>query len=284
MWIIFYELLKLLCNYMYNYICSPLGGFGNQLFVIINTMLKAYNDNSIFTITTKRCSLEDMSNNKRLDERDIILKTLLKKLQEGKNYLYCKNVDNIINIKLSEVDYMQTLPEKELLYKLLKDTGIFEFRDEMKMKYHYLIKEGITVSLHIRHADYRPLGWILNNNYYFKCIRELKRIIGEDLHIKFLCFFHIIEDSVVHLINKLKDEFSGDDFLSIDVNIPPEEALMIQSMCNHNIVPNSTFSLWGSILNTDENSMIFYPSCAKALISECYIKKVKSCLISIPNN
>jgi len=267
---------------MYNYICSPLGGFGNQLFVIMNTMLKAYNDNSIFTITTRRCSIKDLSNNKRMDQRDIILKTLLKNLHEGKNDIYATdNEDDIIDFTFADVDYMQTLPEKEILYKLLDDAGIFEFRNEMKMKYDYLMKDIITVSLHIRHADFHDFNRVLNDNYYFNCIRELKCKLDKNIKIKFLCFFHILEVSVTHLIDNLKSEFSDDIFEPVDTNIPPEEALMIQSICDHNIVPNSTFSLWGAVLNTNENSIVLYPCWAPHLVPAKYIKKIKTSVISV---
>ena len=48
-------------------------------------------------------------------------------------------------------------------------------------------------------------------------------------------------------------------FKAIDVNIPDCYQIMIMSLCKHNIIANSTFSVWGSYFNNRNDKLVFYP-------------------------
>ena len=42
--------------------------------------------------------------------------------------------------------------------------------------------------------------------------------------------------------------------------IPDYEQMVLISLCQHNIMSKSSFSWWGSYLNTYENAVVCYPS------------------------
>lgn len=261
--------IKIFCNIMNNYKCRPCEGIGNQLYIIINTMSHAYKEKSYFSLNFTHGHLYDGYGNKRYDNKQFILTNLLNKIKEGKNDMYVKkiNVKSVTNINdicmhtLYKSSYIQHIfPEKLILYEVLKDAGIYEYQENIKEKYDYLVKDYITISLHIRHTDFKKMGWVLKSNYYIEGINKLKEKLHDKSNLKFLCFFHIKEQSVIELIDELENIFSNDKFECIDSNIPPDDQLMIQSICHHNIVANSTYSLWGAIINKSESSIIVYPN------------------------
>jgi hypothetical protein len=106
-----------------------------------------------------------------------------------------------------------------------------------------------TCSLHVRRGNYverqhfHPLQTI---DYYKQSIS----IIGEE--ILFLIFSDDIEWCKTNL-NFIKNKI----FISGNLDY---QDLYLMSMCNHNIIANSSFSWWGAWLNNHNNKKVIYPS------------------------
>jgi len=115
-------------------------------------------------------------------------------------------------------------------------------------KYPTLTFEN-TCSLHVRRGNYverqhfHPLQTI---DYYKQAIS----IIGEET--LFLIFSDDIEWCKTNL-NFIKNKI----FISGNLDY---QDLYLMSMCNHNIIANSSFSWWGAWLNENKNKKIIYPS------------------------
>lgn len=139
----------------------------------------------------------------------------------------------------------------------------------IQSKYRFTLCNEIC-SIHVRRGDYVPLA---NNhppcdmNYYEQAIKLIPS------HVKFLIFSDDIE--------WCKTQFLGDRFEFVENNSDHID-LYLMSLCNHNIIANSTFSWWGAWLNRNPNKIVIAPTIwfgpglrhhnIKDLIPETWIK------------
>lgn len=152
-------------------------------------------------------------------------KTLIKGYFQSEKY-FVQNRDRLLN--LYQIDDIT----KEYLFK----------------KYGEILKNK-TCSIHVRRGDYLNLP----NHHPTQSIEYYKKsieMIGEENY--FLIFSDDIkwcEENFDFIKNKIfiKNDFDYQD-------------LYLMSMCNYNIICNSTFSWWGSWLNTNENKKVIAPS------------------------
>jgi len=133
----------------------------------------------------------------------------------------------------------------------------------------------VTIAMHFRIGDYKHIQEahpILTLDYYKKALNHvIKNAHLPELNkmtnpIKFNvlifnqeCDNHVILDHMRELRNdpnlsrvcrfyKINDMF--DDW----------KQLLLMSVCNHNIIANSTFSWWGAYLNQNPSKIVCYPS------------------------
>ncbi len=129
--------------------------------------------------------------------------------------------------------------------------NLFEYSDEIK---EYILKkygkflDKRTVSIHIRRGDYLqlPKDYIkLDKTYYDKALSVVSNKIDVIL---------VFSDD----IKWCKENFSGGNFIFIE-NEKDYIDLYLMSMCNHNIISNSSFSWWGAWLNQDKEKVVIAP-------------------------
>lgn len=103
-----------------------------------------------------------------------------------------------------------------------------------------------TVSLHVRRGDYLKLSQYHHNlekSYYLNAIDYFK---GYN--------FLVVSDDIAWC----KETFIGSNFTFVEGTTDVED-LYLMSMCDHNIIANSTFSWWGAWLNQSKDKVVVYP-------------------------
>ncbi len=114
-------------------------------------------------------------------------------------------------------------------------------------KYYQNILKGVTASIHVRRGDYLQLENehpILKTEYYHRALKHLPKID------------HIL------IFSNDNDWCSENLKFSENFTIIKEDdvtSLYLMSMCNHNIIANSTFSWWAAWLNKNKNKTIVGP-------------------------
>jgi hypothetical protein len=250
--------------------CYLMGGLGNQLFQIFATIAAAIDANvsfvfqysEILTVGKHRPTywhsfLEylrpfttnafNMYSTPRLVEQGFeyrpisIVKTPCHLFGYFQSYLYFeKHFDQIVAlIKLKE-------KQEEVRAK----TSVFKDAD-------------VTVSMHFRLGDYVQLQNhhpVMPVTYY---IKALKHIVGKcvDTHQVRVVYFNEREDqaTVDVSVAVLSRTFPWIEFVRADIENDWEQMLLM-SLCDHNIIANSSFSWWGAYFNSNPYKIVCYPA------------------------
>ena len=240
---------------MNGYVSSHLqGGLGNYLFQISAAYAVAMRDNKelkidISDIAIIHSPLELYSNNifRNITFGEIVNFELIHSSAHSPiSYLNIPVVNG--NLKLdgyyqNEKYFKQYQNEILDLFKIDNTTNQY-----LTEKYSDITFEN-TCSIHVRRGnyverqDFHPLQTI---EYYKKAIS----IIGEEA--LFLIFSDDIEWCKINL-----DFIKNKIFISGNLDY---QDLYLMSMCNHNIIANSSFSWWGAWLNKHINKAVIYPS------------------------
>jgi len=118
-----------------------------------------------------------------------------------------------------------------------------------------IIKNNNSVSLHVRRGDYvqnvktNAYHGTCSMEYYKKAIEYIKNKVGD---IKLFIF----SDDIAWA--KEQELFKGSVFVSRS-EIKDYEEMILMSLCEHNIVANSSFSWWGAWLNRNNNKIVIAP-------------------------
>ena len=226
--------------------CKLTGGLGNYLFQIAAASTLAYknNDTSIF----------DFGPSVGQAHKNINLYTtnILRKINIGNpssKYIYSEPKDfSYQNIPYSQdlilEGYFQSSKylDREYILKLYEIDNQTESYINSKSILPLLKK---SVSIHIRRGDY-----IGRSNHPTQSIDYYNKAMENFPNSNFIIFSDDIE--------WCKENFKGDKFTFIHEDDYIE--LYLMSMCQHNIIANSTFSWWGAWLNKNKNQIVIAPS------------------------
>lgn len=143
----------------------------------------------------------------------------------------------------------------------------FTYKGELSLRaqqYEINMKEGISVSLHIRRTDYnREVNNVcLNETYYERAINKMKRNLGEFK-------LYIFTDDKEYV----KETFHLYEYTIVEGVTDVEEFQLMQK-CKHHIVANSTFSWWGAYLAEEKGGIVYAPI-ADIWTSDFYPKEWK---------
>lgn len=227
------------------------GGLGNQMFqwaygkalsIIHNTSL--YLDTSFYinqTVNTPRNYELNKFHNIKYQEPKIENKPIIQ-INDNFNYtelLYNENNNYFLNGFWQSEKYF--LNVSELIKEQLQPTT--ETREKLKKQI-----TGKSVSLHIRRTDYVTSNGfhpVQTFDYYDKALE----IIGD--YDQLLVF----SDD----INWCKKNLKYENILFVE-NQDNVEDMWLMSLCDHNIIANSSFSWWGAWLNQNEDKIVIAPN------------------------
>jgi len=145
-------------------------------------------------------------------------------------------------------------------FNLLRDeiVHLYSFTDEIQLFCMDYIRQNnpnneITASIGFRRDDGGGASLILSLDYYYAAIEKLKTLIPNK-KIKFLIFSGAPHDSK-NGWQWIKDNLKLDNVIYTE-NLNTYQQMCLMTMCDHNIIGNSSFHWWGAYLNKNKNKKV----------------------------
>lgn len=139
---------------------------------------------------------------------------------------------------------------------LLKE---FTLKKELQMpvQLRHILDAYQVISVHIRRGDYitdiraRKAMCICGRDYYINAIKYLKSKLSNPYLFIFTNDEEWVEENLQCDIPYI--------VVSNHYDLSDIQEMVLMSMCNHNIIANSTFSWWGAWMNTYQNKIVVAP-------------------------
>lgn len=190
------------------------------------------------------------------------LNNLYNKLMFNKGYIREKTFEfdeELFNVKYDNI-YLEGYWQNEKYFSSIKNILRYEFTlknqlsDNAKGIENLICKTSNSISVHIRKTDFlkkenKKIFADLTASYYTNAILKIKE------HFESAHFF-VFSDDFLWVKNNIRFDFPT---TYVDSNNPAHEDLYLMSLCNHNIIANSTFSWWGAWLNDNKEKMVIAP-------------------------
>ena len=256
--------------------CKLQGGLGNQLFQIFTTIAYALDySQPFFFLNNYQLGTGINGETIRYTYWETFLsglKPFLKNLEEVPNLMYIKeksfkyeklpeNFEKNYSVLL--VGYFQS-PKyfnkyKNIICKMIK-INVKKIMVKAKSNINFDINPHISV--HFRLGDYKKYSHIypiLDKTYYSNAISYiLEKVTNNPTKVLYFCEDSDLSD-VSKTINFLEGEFPFLTFVRANPLLEDWEQMLLMSLCNYNIIANSTFSWWGAYLNEDPCKIVCYP-------------------------
>jgi len=252
-----------------------MGGLGNQLFQIFTGISYSLDNKIPFKINNNKpdkvSPLDNIS--KRPTYWDTLLINLSKFTYNNslnlpiyrEQHFFKYNIIPHIAKDFKLFGYYQSYKYFENNYEnITKLFGLKERKQIIKEKYTNYFKNKKPISLHFRIGDYvnnLTMHPVLPIEYYIKSINLLKDKNNELEKNNYILIFGELNDKekIEEHIKTIKNEFPNLEILICDYNIEDYEQMLLMSLCEHNIIANSSFSWWGAYFNNN-NKIICYPN------------------------
>ena len=252
-----------------------MGGLGNQIFQIFAALSYGFQFN-------RRIVFRYLKKSPGTEIRYTFWDTLFKDLKHLTTFDSDINNDDINKYPYYREGghhwkpFNDSIHDKVLLYGFFqspkyfdkyfeKITSLFNLKQQqsdLKLQFNSFFQkvEGDISSLHFRIGDYKrkqDCHPVMPFKYYDLAIAKLLK----SNNLKRIIYFFEKDDSqdVTQIINKLREKYKNIDFLPVDHSIPDWKQLLLMSICQHNIIANSSFSWWGAYLNSYPDKKVIYP-------------------------
>ena len=157
--------------------------------------------------------------------------------------------------------YIEGYFQNERYFKSIRDIILKQFTLSSELsKYTKSILKQIktkksTCSIHVRRGDFitknnKNIHSICSIEYYIKAIDHIKSINDKT-------FFFVFSDDILWCEKNLN--FERMIFINSSEKRVPHEDIYLMSLCNYNVISNSTFGWWGAWLNQNKNQKVVAP-------------------------
>lgn len=229
-----------------------MGGLGNQMFQIAKAKTEGFKNN--IDVVFRPISFIPMEGNQPTKYMNNIFRNLkfdnitepLIRISEP-SWSYNK-IEPLYHTSTEFFGYFQSsknfLNFKKEIQKMFLPTE--EFKKKIKSLYPQIFDKN-SVSIHVRRGDYLSISEVLpvlDKSYFDNCVNQ----------IDYSNIFIFSNDKVWS-----KNNLNYDNSTVVE-GLEDYEEMWTISLCNHNIMSNSSFSWWGSYLNTNEDKKITVPS------------------------
>lgn len=140
--------------------------------------------------------------------------------------------------------------------KILDTFRFPELEGEKNIALKNLLKKKRTVSCHIRRGDYlkEPNLCVCTPVYYIESIKKIIELVNPEQ-------FCIFSDDIDWCKSNISSLIAGKDVVYVDWNNHENSYcdMHLMSLCNYNIIANSSFSWWGAWLNTHDDKIVICP-------------------------
>jgi hypothetical protein len=139
-----------------------------------------------------------------------------------------------------------------------------ELQNDIKLKYgdEHLIKSKVNVSLHFRLGDYKinqQCHPLIQDEYYINALTYIIEHSNSDINVVYFCERE--DEELINVrINNIQLKWPTISFVKCSNKLDDWEQMLLMSLCEHNIIANSTFSWWGAYFNSNTDKMVVYPS------------------------
>ena len=137
-------------------------------------------------------------------------------------------------------------------------TLVSHLREEVSQEAELIVNSPNTVSIHVRRGDYvtdpeaRALFGILPLIYYQRAIEYVASHLG-------ICTFFIFSDDIEWAQQHIQVFNHACHFMTRSYSVLDCQELYLMSLCQHNIIANSSFSWWGAFLNKNSDKIVVAP-------------------------
>ncbi len=258
------------------------GGLGNQMFQYAfyrklqldgNTValdLSSFQDyklhngfelERVFNLNIVRADEKVVDEIKKTAFLPCILSKIYRKLKLSNSYIvqkefnYQPKYSQLSNSKSSYLEgYWQSEKYFERYANIIQTDFKFPELDKVNKLLASQIQQSNAVSLHVRMGDYvnHPLhGGICTREYYSKAIELIKSRVDNPT---FFVFSNEIEWCQQNF------ELSNVVYVTGNDGESSYKDMQLMSLCQHNIIANSSFSWWGAWLNSNPSKIVIAPA------------------------
>jgi hypothetical protein len=230
-----------------------MGGLGNQMFQISKALSEGFDNN--IDVVFRPSSFIPMHGNqptKYLNNifRNIKFDDITEPLEKINEPSWAYSEINLMYYKSVEFNgYFQSSKNfknnREKIKQLFSPNN--EFITKIKSTYPNILSKN-SISIHVRRGDYLTISDILPTIDKTYIDESLNRLKGNGNIFIFSNDKKWAEENLKYKNSTIVSDL--DDY----------EELWAMSLCNHNIMSNSSFSWWGSYLNKNEDKRVIVPS------------------------